>query len=275
MNTEWKKKIESAWEDHSKLKETETQQVIKDIIDSIDRGILRIAEKSENEWKVNEWVKKAVLLYFPITKMKSMEAGILSFYDKIALKHDFEKLGVRVVPPAVARYGCFLNRGVVLMPSYINIGAYIDSGTLIDIGAVVGSCAQIGKNVHLSANAVVGGVLEPVQAQPVIIEDNAFIGANCVVVEGVHIGESAVLGANLTITASTKIIDTTTTENGKPKIYRGYIPPRSVVIPGTLPKQFSSGTYNVPCALILGERNEGTDRKVALNQFLRKHELTN
>lgn len=276
MNRNWDKMMNAAWEDHSLLKEEATQTAIREVIAALDNGSVRVAEKQGDQWKTNEWAKKAVLMYFTICPSEPMEAGPLLYYDKIKLKRDFEQSGVRAVPPSIARYGSFLNRGVILMASYINIGAYVDSGTLVDIGAAVGSCAQIGKNIHLSANVVVGGVLEPVQANPVIIEDGAFLGAKCVVVEGVHVGKEAVLGANVTITASTKIIDTTTkTENGEPKIYRGYVPPRSVVIPGSLPKEFPGGTYNVPCALIIGQRSEQTDAKVALNDFLRKYALTN
>ncbi|MFM2283595.1 MAG: hypothetical protein RL222_1099, partial [Bacteroidota bacterium] len=223
-------------------------------------------EQGNNSWKVNDWVKKAVILYFPIQKMETIEAGPFEFYDKIPLKKHFEQLGVRVVPHAIARHGAFIQKGVVLMPSYVNIGAYVDSGTMVDTWATVGSCAQIGKNVHLSGGVGIGGVLEPVQAAPVIIEDNCFIGSRCIVVEGVRVEKEAVLGANVVLTMSTKIIDVSGPE---PIEYRGVVPARSVVIPGTMPKQFPAGTYQVPCALIIGKRKESTDTKTSLNDALR------
>lgn len=260
--------IESAWEDRSLLEKTETVKAIEDCIEAIDKGALRCAEKVDGEWIVHEWVKKAVILYFPTRKMETIEVGPLEFHDKIPLKRDYEKLGIRVVPHAVARYGAYVSPGVVMMPSYINIGAYVDAGTMVDTWATVGSCAQIGKNVHLSGGVGIGGVLEPVQASPVIIEDNCFIGSRCIVVEGIRIEEEAVLGANVVLTASTKIIDVSGPE---PKEIKGYIPARSVVIPGTMPKKFPAGIYQVPCALIIGQRKESTNKKTSLNEALRDY----
>jgi 2,3,4,5-tetrahydropyridine-2,6-dicarboxylate N-succinyltransferase len=236
------------------------------VVRLLDSGKLRVAEPQGDEWKVNEWVKKAVILYFPIRQMEVMEAGPLEFHDKIPLKHDYAHLGVRVVPHAVARYGAYLAPGVILMPSYVNIGAYVDSNSMIDTWATVGSCAQIGKNVHLSGGVGIGGVLEPVQASPVIIEDGCFIGSRCIVVEGVRIGREAVLGANVSITQTTRIIDVSGLEAVE---YKGYVPPRSVVIPGSYPKKFPAGEYQVSCALIIGQRKESTDLKTSLNSALR------
>ena len=258
--------IESAWNDRSLLENGEVSKTICDVIEKLDRGEFRIAEKIEGAWIINEWLKKAVLMYFPINKMEVCESGIFEYYDKIPLKRGFEDAGVRVVPPASARYGAFINKGVILMPSYVNIGAYVDSGTMVDTWATVGSCAQIGKNVHLSGGVGIGGVLEPVQAAPVIIEDNCFIGSRCIIVEGVRIEEEAVLGANTVITASTKIIDVSGNE---PIEYKGYVPARSVVIPGSYTKHFSAGDYQVACALIIGKRKESTDKKTSLNDALR------
>ena len=260
--------IEKAWENRSMLQQEETQSAIRSVIAQLDAGILRVAKPHNNVWQVNEWVKKAVILYFPIQAMETVEVGPLEFHDKIALKRDYKSLGVRVVPHAVARYGAYLAKGVILMPSYVNIGAYVDEGTMVDTWATVGSCAQIGKNVHLSGGVGIGGVLEPVQASPVIIEDNAFIGSRCIVVEGVRVGREAVLGANVVLTASSKIIDVTGTE---PVEYTGYVPERSVVIPGSVPKKFPAGTYPVPCALIIGKRKESTDKKTSLNEALREN----
>ncbi len=258
--------IEQAWENRELLKEERTQTAIRDIIELLDKGKIRIAEKQGDEWQVNEWVKKAVILYFPICEMKTYELGPLEFYDKIPLKKDYAKLGVRVVPHAVSRYGSYLAPGVILMPSYVNIGAYVDSNTMVDTWATVGSCAQIGKNVHLSGGVGIGGVLEPVGANPVIIEDNCFIGSRCIIVEGVRVCEGAVLGANTTITSSTKIIDV----SGKTPIeYKAFIPKNSVVIPGSITKEFPSGKYNVNCALIIGKRKQSTDLKTSLNDALR------
>jgi len=263
--------IEDAWEDRELLKNKETIEAIESVIEDLDKGKIRVAEFINDAWKVNDWVKKAVILYFPTRKMETLTAGPLEFYDKIKLKTGYEQLGIRVVPHAVARYGAYISRGVVLMPSYVNIGAYVDAGTMVDTWATVGSCAQVGKNVHLSGGVGIGGVLEPVQAAPVIIEDNAFIGSRCILVEGVRIGKEAVLGANVTLTASTKIIDVSGDE---PIIYNGYVPPRSVVIPGTIPKKFNAGTYQVPCALIIGQRKESTDKKTSLNSALREYDVS-
>jgi len=262
--------IEKAWENRELLKDVTTQQHIRSVIDHLDKGLIRVAEPAPGGWKVNEWVKKAVILYFPIQKMETIEVGPLEFHDKIPLKRHYESLGVRVVPHAIARHGAFINRGVILMPSYVNIGAYVDEGTMVDTWATVGSCAQIGKNVHLSGGVGIGGVLEPVQAAPVIVEDNAFIGSRCIIVEGVRVGREAVLGANVVLTASSKIIDVTGPE---PVEHRQYVPERSVVIPGTIPKSFPSGTFNVPCALIIGKRKESTDKKTSLNDALRENQI--
>ncbi len=260
--------IEAAWEDKTLRTQPATQSAIREVIHDLDTGKTRIATPTHNSWQINEWAKKAISLYFMMQEMEMMEIGPYTYYDKIPLKQNFKELNVRVVPPAVARYGTCLREGVILMASYVNIGAYIDSGTMVDIGAVVGSCAQVGKNVHISGGAIIGGVLEPPQAQPVIIEDGAFIGAGCVIVEGVMVGKEAVLGSNVSITMSTHIIDVTTDE---PQTYKGYIPPRSVVIPGAYSKHFPAGTYHVPCALIIGKRTSNTDAKVALNEALRIH----
>jgi len=260
--------IEQAWDNRELLKESTTVEAIRAVIEELDKGQLRVAEPKEDEWQVNEWVKKAVLLYFPIQSMKTIEVGPFEFHDKITLKRNYEQLGVRVVPHAVARYGAFLNRGVVMMPSYVNIGAYVDSGTMVDTWATVGSCAQVGKNVHLSGGVGLGGVLEPVQAAPVIIEDGAFIGSRSILVEGCRIGKEAVVGAGVTITGSSKIFDVTGSEE---KIYKGYVPPRSVVIPGSYTKKFPAGEFQVPCALIIGQRKESTDLKTSLNDVLRDH----
>ncbi len=248
------------------LENKDTCDAIREVVRLLDCGQLRIAEKIDGQWIVNEWLKKAVIMYFPINKMEVSESGIFEYHDKIALKGGFERAGVRVVPPATVRYGAFINKGVVLMPSYVNIGAYVDSGTMVDTWATVGSCAQIGKNVHLSGGVGIGGVLEPVQAAPVIIEDNCFIGSRCIVVEGVRIEEEAVLGANTVITQSTRIIDVTGPE---PVEYKGFVPARSVVVPGSFTKHFPAGDYQIPCALIIKKRNESTDKKTSLNEALR------
>ena len=262
--------IENAWEDRSLLKEQHTKDTIRDIIEDLDKGIIRVASPSDGKWEVHEWVKKAVILYFPIQQMERIEVGPFEFHDKIPLKKNYHELGVRVVPHAIARHGAYVSPGVVMMPSYVNIGAYVDEGTMVDTWATVGSCAQIGKHVHLSGGVGIGGVLEPVQAAPVIIEDNAFIGSRCIIVEGVHVGKEAVLGANVTLTASSRIIDVTGEE---PVIHRGYVPPRSVVIPGSYPKIFPAGEYHVPCALIIGQRKESTDKKTSLNDALRENNV--
>jgi 2,3,4,5-tetrahydropyridine-2-carboxylate N-succinyltransferase len=263
--------IEKAWADRELLKTVETQQAVREVVSLLDTGKLRVAEPAGDVWKVNEWIKKAVILYFPIQQMEVIEVGPFEFHDKIALKKNYKELGVRVVPHAVARHGSFVSKGVIMMPSYINIGAYVDEGTMVDTWATVGSCAQVGKNVHLSGGVGLGGVLEPVQAAPVIIEDNVFVGSRCIVVEGVRVGREAVLGANVVLTASSKIIDVT---GSKPVEYKGFVPPRSVVIPGTIPKQFPAGEYQVPCALIIGTRKESTDKKTSLNDALRDNSVS-
>lgn len=265
--TSLRETIEAAWEDRSRLGLPETQEAIREVVEHLDKGRLRTAEPAgDGSWRVNEWVKKAVILYFPIQKMRKMGCGDIEFFDKMETKQDFESLGVRVVPNGVARYGSYLAPGVIMMPSYVNIGAYVDEGTMVDTWATVGSCAQVGKGVHLSGGVGIGGVLEPVQAAPVIIEDHCFVGSRCIVVEGAHIASEAVLGANVVITGSTKIIDVTGDE---PVFHRGYVPPRSVVIPGSYTKHFPAGDYQVPCALIIGRRKESTDRKTTLNDALR------
>jgi 2,3,4,5-tetrahydropyridine-2-carboxylate N-succinyltransferase len=260
--------IEAAWEDRSLLQNEDTQSCIREVIEMLDKGKVRVAVKNGSEWTVNQWVKKAVILYFPIQGMETIEVGPLEFHDKIATKKNYKELGVRVVPHAVARYGAFLSKGVILMPSYVNIGAWVGSNTMVDTWATVGSCAQIGSNVHLSGGVGIGGVLEPVGARPVIIEDNCFVGSRCIVVEGVHVEEGAVLGANVVLTRSTKIYDVT----GEGEVeYKGYIPANSVVIPGTRMKKFPAGEYGVPCALIIGKRKPSTDLKTSLNDALREY----
>ncbi len=262
--------IENAWENRALLESKETADAVREVIALLDAGSLRVADPGINGWIVNEWVKKAVILFFPISKMETMTSGPFEYYDKMALKKGFRELGVRVVPQAVARYGSFLAPGVILMPSFVNIGAYVDAGTMVDTWATVGSCAQIGKNVHLSGGVGIGGVLEPVQAAPVIIEDDCFIGSRCIVVEGVHVEKEAVLGANVVLTMSTKIIDVTGNE---PVEFKGRVPSRSVVIPGSYTKEFPSGSYQVPCALIIGKRKASTDLKTSLNNALREHNV--
>ena len=262
--------IESAWENRELLKEEATQEVIREVIEQLDLGKLRVASPNGTGWTVNEWVKKAVVLYFPIQKMETLEAGPLEFHDKMPLKRGYKEKGIRVVPHAVARHGAYISSGVIMMPSYVNIGAYVDSSTMVDTWATVGSCAQIGKNVHLSGGVGIGGVLEPLQAAPVIIEDNAFVGSRCIVVEGVRVEKEAVLGANVVLTASTKIIDVT---GDRPKEYKGIVPSRSVVIPGAYTKKFAAGEYQVPCALIIGQRKESTDKKTSLNDALRTYDV--
>lgn len=264
--------IEFAWENRAALKEAETTKAIRSVIEMLDKGELRVASPAaDGAWEVNEWVKKAVVMYFPIQEMKTMEAGPMEFHDKMELKRDYAKLGVRVVPHAVARYGSYLAPGVIMMPSYVNIGAYVDSGTMVDTWATVGSCAQVGKDVHLSGGVGIGGVLEPLQASPVIIEDGAFIGSRCIVVEGVRVGKQAVLGANVVLTKTTRIIDVSGPE---PVSFVGEIPERSVVIPGVMNKQFPAGEYGVPCALIIGKRKESTDLKTSLNDALREYSVS-
>jgi 2,3,4,5-tetrahydropyridine-2-carboxylate N-succinyltransferase len=266
-----KNHIEEAWENRSLLKIESYVDSVCQVLAMLDTGQLRVAEPHGAEWIVNEWVKKAVLLYFAVREMEVIETGPFEYFDKIPLKKDYKSLGVRVVPNAIARYGSFLDRGVVMMPSYVNIGAYVGKYTMVDTWATVGSCAQIGENVHLSGGVGIGGVLEPLQASPVIVEDNCFIGSRCIVVEGVRIGKEAVLGANVVITQSTRIIDVS---GPVPVEFRGYVPERSVVIPGTLPKEFPAGTYQVPCALIIGQRKPSTDLKTSLNEALRDYEIS-
>lgn len=266
--------IEEAWERRELLAEDATREAIRRVVEAVDKGVVRCAEPIDLEnskWQVNEWVKKAIIMYFPIQTMRTMQAGELEFYDKMELKRGYEELGVRVVPHAVARYGAYIAPGAILMPSYVNIGAYVDSGTMVDTWATVGSCAQIGKNVHLSGGVGIGGVLEPVQASPVIIEDNCFIGSRSIVVEGAHICREAVLGSNTVITGSTHIIDVTGDE---PVEYKGYVPPRSVVVSGTYTKMFPAGEYGVQCALIIGRRKESTDKKTSLNDALRDFSIS-
>ena len=263
---EWKTLIEAAWADRGLLKEEAYQLGVKAVLEEVDKGRLRVASPTENGWVVNEWVKQAILMYFGIQNMQTWELPPFEFYDKMLLKKDYQQLGVRAVPPATARYGSYIARNVVLMPSYVNIGAYVDEGTMVDTWATVGSCAQIGKNVHLSGGVGIGGVLEPLQASPVIIEDGCFIGSRCIVVEGVKVESEAVLGANVVLTQSTKIIDVSGAE---PIEFRGRVPARSVVIPGSYTKNFPAGDYSVSCALIIGQRKASTDLKTSLNDALR------
>jgi len=267
---EYRSIIDNAWENRELLKEEVTVNAVEEVIQALDLGELRVAEPTLDGWQVNEWVKKAVVMYFPIRKMETIEVGPFEFHDKMALKKDYAEKGVRVVPHAIARYGSYVAKGVIMMPSYVNIGAYVDSGTMVDTWATVGSCAQIGKNVHLSGGVGVGGVLEPLQAAPVIIEDGAFIGSRCIVVEGVRVHKEAVLGANVTLTQSTKIIDVT---GSKPVVYRGEVPERSVVIPGSYSKEYPAGQYNVQCALIIGKRKASTNQKTSLNDALREFDV--
>ena len=268
--TELRQIIENAWDNRELLKDSNTQDAIRKLIDYIDEGKLRCAEPTNKGWQINEWVKKGVVLYFPIQKMEVLEAGIFEYHDKIPLKRGYQEKGIRVVPHAVARHGAYISPGTILMPSYVNIGAYVDEGTMVDTWATVGSCAQIGKNVHLSGGVGIGGVLEPLQAAPVIIEDNAFIGSRCIVVEGVRVEKEVVLGANVVLTASTKIIDVT---GDIPVETKGRVPARSVVIPGSYTKKFNAGDYQVPCALIIGTRKESTNKKTSLNDALREYDV--
>ncbi len=262
--------IEHAWENRELLADKEVVKSIESVIEDLDRGMVRVAEPSDNGWKVNDWIKKAVILYFPVRKMEVSEAGPMEFHDKMKLKKGYPEIGVRVVPHAIARYGAFLGKGVIMMPSYVNIGAFVDENTMVDTWATVGSCAQIGRNVHLSGGVGIGGVLEPVQAAPVIVEDNCFVGSRCIVVEGVRVEREAVLGANVVLTMSTRIIDVTGNE---PVESRGLVPAGSVVIPGTFPKKFAAGEYHVPCALIIGKRKKSTDMKTSLNEALREYNV--
>lgn len=267
---EMQKLIESVWSNRGLLKDLEVKKGIRNVITKLDSGELRVASKSPDGWQVNQWIKKAVILYFPIQEMETIKVGPFEFHDKIPLKRNFSDKGVRVVPHAIARYGSYVAPKVIMMPSYINIGAYVDSGTMVDTWATVGSCAQIGRNVHLSGGVGIGGVLEPLQASPVIVEDDCFLGSRSIVVEGVHVQEEAVLGANVVLTASTKILDVSGPEV---KTHIGVVPPRSVVIPGSYTKSFPAGNYQVPCALIIGKRKESTDKKTSLNQALRTHNV--
>lgn len=269
MYEELQRTVERAWDDRTLLGEASVRAALDAVVEALDKGLLRTAEPTDDNrstWRVNEWVKKAILLYFPVRPMRTMRAGELEWYDKMDLKHGYEELGVRAVPHAVARYGAYIAPGAILMPSYVNIGAYVDEGTMVDTWATVGSCAQIGRHVHLSGGVGIGGVLEPVQAAPVIVEDNCFLGSRSIVVEGAYLGRECVLGSNTVITASTHIIDVTGSE---PVTHKGYVPPRSVVVPGTYKKQFPAGEYNVACALIIGRRKESTDKKTSLNEALR------
>jgi 2,3,4,5-tetrahydropyridine-2,6-dicarboxylate N-succinyltransferase len=264
--------IETVWNDRAQLQDEQVRTVIRSVIAQLDRGELRVAQPNDHGvWVTNEWVKKAVIMYFPIQEMQTIEAGPFEFYDKIPLKKGFAQLGVRVVPQALARYGSFIEKGAILMPSYVNIGAWVGSGTMVDTWATVGSCAQIGRNVHLAGGVGIGGVLEPPQATPTIIEDDCFIGSRCIVVEGVRVEREAVLGANVVLTQSTHIIDVTGPD---PVEYRGHVPPRSVVIPGSYTRHFPAGDFQVPCALIIGQRKESTDKKVSLNAALRDFDVS-
>ncbi|WP_109699474.1 2,3,4,5-tetrahydropyridine-2,6-dicarboxylate N-succinyltransferase [Chitinophaga deserti] len=259
--------IQAAWNDRSLLQQTQYSDAVRSVIEAVDKGKLRVAEPAEDGWKVNEWVKQAILMYFSIQPMETMSMPPFEFYDKMKLKTNYKELGVRVVPHAIARYGAYIAKGAILMPSYVNIGAYVDEGTMVDTWATVGSCAQIGKHVHLSGGVGIGGVLEPLQASPVIIEDGVFVGSRCIVVEGVRVEKEAVLGANVVLTQSTKIIDVTGAE---PVEYKGRVPARSVVIPGSYTKKFPAGEFQVPCALIIGQRKASTDLKTSLNDTLRE-----
>ncbi len=263
--------IEQAWENREKLSEKPTQEAINEVVQQLDQGKLRVAEPTDDGWKVNDWVKKAVILYFPLRQMETIEVGPFEFHDKIPLKKNYKAQGVRVVPHAIARQGAYLEKGVIMMPSYVNIGAYVGSGTMVDTWATVGSCAQIGQHVHLSGGVGIGGVLEPPQAAPTIIEDNCFIGSRCIVVEGVRVEREAVLGANVVLTQSTRIIDVT---GDAPVTYKGVVPARSVVIPGSYTKSFPAGDYQVACALIIGKRKDSTDKKVSLNEALRDYSVS-
>jgi 2,3,4,5-tetrahydropyridine-2-carboxylate N-succinyltransferase len=264
--TQYQTLIEEVYANRALLSDSKYEEAIRAVIEEVDKGRLRVSEPTDDGWQVNQWVKQAILLYFGIQKMKTWDLAPFEFYDKMELKKGYEALGVRAVPHAVARYGAYIARNVVLMPSYVNIGAYVDEGTMVDTWATVGSCAQIGKNVHLSGGVGIGGVLEPLQAAPVVIEDGCFIGSRCIVVEGVRVEQEAVLGANVVLTQSTKIIDVS---GNTPIEMKGVVPARSVVIPGSYTKQFPAGSYGVGCALIIGKRKESTDLKTSLNDALR------
>jgi 2,3,4,5-tetrahydropyridine-2,6-dicarboxylate N-succinyltransferase len=263
---ELKTSIEAAWQDRGLLKDTKYSDAVRAVIEEVDKGRLRVAEQQGDQWVVNEWVKQAILMYFGIQQMQTWEIAPFEFHDKMLLKSGYAALGVRAVPHAIARYGAYLAKNVVLMPSYVNIGAYVDEGTMVDTWATVGSCAQIGKGVHLSGGVGIGGVLEPLQASPVIVEDGCFIGSRCIVVEGVHLEKEVVLGANVVLTQSTKIIDVS---GPTPIEYKGRVPARSVVIPGSYTKTFPAGDFQVSCALIIGQRKPSTDLKTSLNDALR------
>ena len=263
--------IEEAWENRDLLRDEKVKRAVFDTIELLDKGKLRVAEPDGDGWKVNQWVKKAVILYFPLREMEVIEAPPFEYHDKIPLKKHYREQGVRIVPHALARYGSYLAPGVIMMPSYVNIGAYVGEETMVDTWATVGSCAQIGSHVHLSGGVGIGGVLEPVQAAPVIIEDGCFIGSRCIVVEGVRVRKEAVLGANVVLTQSTRIIDVT---GNSPVEYRGEVPPRSVVIPGSYTKSFPAGNYQVACALIIGKRKESTNLKTSLNNALREYGIS-
>ncbi|MFT3824138.1 MAG: 2,3,4,5-tetrahydropyridine-2,6-dicarboxylate N-succinyltransferase [Chitinophagaceae bacterium] len=263
--------IQEAWANRELLKENKYIEAVRSTLGEIDKGALRVASPGDGGWTVNEWVKQAILLYFGTQPMQTWNVEPFEFYDKMLLKKNYRDLGVRAVPPAVARYGSYIAKNVILMPSYVNIGAYVDEGTMVDTWATVGSCAQIGKNVHLSGGVGIGGVLEPVQAAPVIIEDGCFIGSRCIVVEGVRVEKEAVLGANVVLTQSTKIIDVS---GDTPVEYKGRVPAGSVVIPGTYAKKFPAGEYNVSCALIIGKRKPSTDLKTSLNDALREFNVS-
>lgn len=263
--------IEQAWNERKLLQEKESIEAIKELIAFLDEGKIRVAEETPDGWVVNQWIKKGIILYFLIQELRTIEVGPFEFYDKIPLKKEFAEKRVRIVPHAVARYGSYLEPGVVMMPSYVNIGAYVGSGTMIDTWATIGSCAQIGRNVHISGGVGIGGVLEPVQASPVIIEDNCFIGSRAIIVEGVHVQQGAVIAANVSLTQSTKIIDVT---EKTPKEYKGVVPENSVVIPGSYSKQYPAGEYQIACALIIGKRKESTNKKTSLNEALRDFNIT-
>ncbi|MFW2475598.1 MAG: 2,3,4,5-tetrahydropyridine-2,6-dicarboxylate N-succinyltransferase [Sediminibacterium sp.] len=263
---ELKSLIQEAWSDRTLLQANQHSDAVRAVIEEVDKGRLRVAEPIDGNWVVNEWVKQAILMYFGIQQMQTWNLPPFEFYDKMLLKSNYKELGVRAVPHAVARYGAYIAKNVVLMPSYVNIGAFVDEGTMVDTWATVGSCAQIGKGVHLSGGVGIGGVLEPLQASPVIIEDGCFIGSRCIVVEGVVVEKEAVLGANVVLTQSTKIIDVSGNE---PVEYKGRVPARSVVIPGSYTKKFNAGEYQVSCALIIGQRKASTDLKTSLNDALR------
>ncbi len=262
--------ISKAYDDRTLISDENVKNAVWQVMEMLDKGEIRVAEPDGDDWKVNIWVKKAISLYFPIQKMETIEVGPFEFHDKIPLKKNFAEAGVRVVPHAIARYGCYLEKGVIMMPSYVNLASYVGSGTMVDTWATVGSGAQIGRNVHLSGGVGIGGVLEPPQASPTIIEDGCFIGSRSIVVEGVRVRKEAVLGANVVLTKSTRIIDVTGDE---PVVYKGEVPERSVVIPGSYSKEFPAGTFNVSCALIIGKRKESTNLKTSLNDALRDYQV--